>query len=294
MSRATASSVSIVVLEALDLRERGLDLERRRRAARAPRARCRSAGERRAQLVRGVGAERALADEQLVEPFRGRVERRGDRVELADARARRARREVALAEPRAAATRGARAGARAGGRARAPRARRAQDHRARRAASSRATPGGRARRAPRRRRARRARRRRPARRRAAGRRRSAARRRAVGRPAAAQRGADDRVGAAAGPRAGDPAPGAVVDGERRAARGSSTGRRASRRGRSRASPRSCRAAGAAAPRRGSVRSSTMASGTANSTTASGGDAGDRQDEPAPHATRSGSRRRAAS
>ena len=55
-------------------------------------------GERRAELVRGVGAEGALAREQVVEALRGGVERDGDGVELGDRGAVRADGELPVAE----------------------------------------------------------------------------------------------------------------------------------------------------------------------------------------------------
>jgi hypothetical protein len=57
------------------------------------------AGERRAELVRGVRAERALACDQVVEAARAAVQRSGDRVRLRDPGARGAGGEVAVAEP---------------------------------------------------------------------------------------------------------------------------------------------------------------------------------------------------
>ena len=59
----------------------------------------RSAWQRRAELVGGVGAERALARDQLVEPPRRGVERDADLVDLGDAGARCADGEVAVTEP---------------------------------------------------------------------------------------------------------------------------------------------------------------------------------------------------
>jgi hypothetical protein len=83
-------------LEPVDLLERSLDvdpLEVQGLELEAQR------GERGPELMRGVGREGALALEQLLEAFGGAVEGGGDRVELRDARARRARAEVAVAQP---------------------------------------------------------------------------------------------------------------------------------------------------------------------------------------------------
>ena len=57
------------------------------------------AGERRAQLVRGVGGERPFPGQQVVEPGGGRVQRRAHRVDLRDPLRAGPHAEVAVTEP---------------------------------------------------------------------------------------------------------------------------------------------------------------------------------------------------
>ena len=238
MSRATASSVSIVACSRSTWASARAQLGRRVAAQLDRLELDPQRGQRRAQLVGGVGAERALARDE-VRRAAGRCRRARRAICVGLARRRRAvhGREVALA--------------RAGGRrrpvARAARASRRPSTSAASTASattSAAKPASAsharcvARGAPRRRCAGRARRRSPARRRAAARRPRAGRR-GVGRPASrcASPSRTTRVGARrAAP--GDAPAGEVVDGEPSRLGGSSTGRGRWGRGRSRAWRRS--------------------------------------------------------
>ena len=90
-------------LEPVGLDERGVEVVAQHLLVVGPRALLEpqaQGGQRRAQLVRDVGGELALAGDELGDALGAVVERLTDRVDLRDPRARRADREVAVAELR--------------------------------------------------------------------------------------------------------------------------------------------------------------------------------------------------